>query len=50
MVQSKVWSHLCSGALVASVLQEVSHHIQMILLSSHVQRSESILQHKGTAG
>lgn len=38
-------SHLCRGALVASVLEQVSHHIQVILLGSHVQRSESILQH-----
>lgn len=36
-------SYLCSNALVASILKQVPHHIQVIFLGSHVQRSESIL-------
>lgn len=36
-------SHLCRSALVASILEQVSHHIQVILLGGHVQRSKSIL-------
>lgn len=36
--------HLCGGALVAAILEQVPHHIQVVLLGRHVQRSESILQ------
>lgn len=45
MAGSRRSTHLCGRALVASVLQQVSHHLQVVLLSSHVQRSEAILQH-----
>lgn len=38
-------AHLCGRALVAPVLQQVPHHLQVVLLSSHVERSESVLQH-----
>lgn len=39
-----LFSHLCGGALVAAILEQVPHHIQVVLLGSHVERSESILQ------
>lgn len=43
-----LWTHLCSCALVASILKQVSHHIQVVLLSCHVQGSKSILQNTVT--
>lgn len=40
------WSlhYLSCNALVPIILQQVSHHLQVILLSSHVEGGEAILQ------
>lgn len=35
--------HLGSCALVGSILQEIFHHLNVVLLSCHVQRSKAIL-------
>lgn len=40
--------YLRCNALVAIVLQQVSHHLQVILLSSHVEWSKAILQQQRT--
>lgn len=40
-------TYLGGRALVASILQQVSHHLQVVLLSSHVERGEAILQERG---
>lgn len=37
-------THFCCNALVASILKQVAHHIHVILLGCHVERSESILE------
>lgn len=40
------WCHhyLSGNALVPIIFQQVSHHLQVILLSSHVEGSKAILQ------
>lgn len=37
------YSYLCCNALVPFVFQHVSHHLQVVLLGCHVERSEAIL-------
>lgn len=37
------YTHFCCNALVSFIFQQVPHHLQMIFLGRHVERSEAIL-------
>lgn len=37
-------TYFCCNALVPFAFQQVSHHLQVILLGGHVERSEAVLQ------
>lgn len=47
-VVSCIRPYLSRNALVPVIFQQVSHHLQVILLSSHVEGSETILQQRET--